>query len=235
MDSEREGREGRNAEGRKRIGHKRSAHSRPTTPARIAASASSRPARNCSASTVRRACARSATDWARSTVSIPSGWCPIRICRSIKAASNWSDAWSEWGAGGGTSTTAWPTRSNSADGIPQARCWKRRGTSLDPELQRLWLCGTGDEHITFTWRRRAARAEVRRQVRGHHSRAAFELSQHQEQDAAAAARKIHADRKLRRLQRRTAESASPRVTLTTTHRKFAEQPSRSLPEVCACR
>ena len=43
---------------------------------------------------------------------------------------------------------------------------------LDPELQQLWLWGTGDEHITFTWRQAALRAQIRRHVRRHHSRAA---------------------------------------------------------------
>jgi DNA polymerase-3 subunit alpha len=45
---------------------------RRTTPARIANSASSPPARNCSASTARTACAASAADWARFTPSIPN-------------------------------------------------------------------------------------------------------------------------------------------------------------------
>ena len=45
----------------------------PTTPAPTAKRASSRPAHNCSASTVRRACVRSAAGWDRSTRSTPSG------------------------------------------------------------------------------------------------------------------------------------------------------------------
>ena len=43
---------------------------------------------------------------------------------------------------------------------------------LTAELQKLWLYGTGDEHITFTWRGGSDADEVRRQVRRDRPRAA---------------------------------------------------------------
>ena len=58
---------------------------RPITPARIAASASSPPARSYSASTARTACAWHATAWANCTASTPSGWSPTPIFRSSTA------------------------------------------------------------------------------------------------------------------------------------------------------
>ena len=74
---------------------------------------------------------------------------------------------------------------------------------LDAELQKLWLWGTGDEHITFTWRQGGVGPEVWRPVRGHHSRAARQAPQLAEQDAAAAARKVHAGDALHRVRWRS--------------------------------
>ena len=61
---------------------------------------------------------------------------------------------------------------------------------LDPELKKLWLYGTGDEHITFTWRSGASGHEIRRHVsKGIVPELLDELSHQQERDAAVGSSK----------------------------------------------
>ena len=106
---------------------------------------------------------------------------------------------------------------------------------LDPKLQHALLWGTGDEHITFTWRSGAVGLQVGRQVRGHHPQAAL---------ASIAPRKSRLQRRqLEKYMRvlgcaschgAAAESAGPRGHASPRRSpQFADQPERSLPEVCA--
>ena len=126
--------------------------SRPTTPARTASSASSRPARSCSASTARRGCVPSATGWARSTVSIRNCWFPTRaiVPAGMRGAARHV-------AGHGALAAAHLPRRGRVPGeeaaaASRARCWKPPGKNSIRAVRDALLWGTGDEHITFTWR-----------------------------------------------------------------------------------
>ena len=98
-------------------------------------------------------------------------------CRSRRAASSCSARGKTWAAGSGTSIKASPTRWSASSGWPAGTLLETPWDELDPELQDVWLWGTGDEHITYTWRGGSVAAQVRRQVRGHHPRAAVKLPQ----------------------------------------------------------
>jgi excinuclease ABC subunit A len=104
---------------------------------------------------------------------------------------------------------------------------------LDPELQKLWLQGTGQDHITFTWRG----GEHGMKYGGH-----FEgiipqlLSRHRTTNSGMQRRQLEKYMSVIRCAgcggaRLNQQARS--VTLTTTHSKFADRPHRSLPEVCA--
>ena len=95
----------------------------------------------------------------------------------------------------------------------------RRATLLETpweempdEHQDLWLWGTGEEHITYTWKTGRANPEVRRPVRRHHPRAAREVSHRRRARCrSASARKVHAGHGLPRLRRSAAQPAGARV------------------------
>ncbi|NIL97985.1 MAG: excinuclease ABC subunit UvrA [Planctomycetales bacterium] len=103
---------------------------------------------------------------------------------------------------------------------------------LDPELQSLWLWGTGEQHITFTWRNGP---------RGSKYGGKFEgiipelLSKY---------RNSHSKPQIRQLEKYMNEVRCPdcqgqrlnrqacAVRIESAHPAFADQASRSLPEVC---
>ena len=104
---------------------------------------------------------------------------------------------------------------------------------LDPQLQELWLSGTGDLHITYTWRQGTS---------GHKYGGRFEgiipllLDKHRNSQSKMQLRQLEkymhvmpcADCGRQRL-----NPQARAVTLTTVHPSFADRPRRSLPEVCA--
>ncbi len=117
----------------------------------------------------------------------------------------------------------------------RARCWKRPGTSSTRELQTLWLWGTGDEHITFTWRSGPIGPQVWRQLRGHHPRAL--LDKYRNTQSKMQLRQLEKYMRVmacERLPRRAAQPAGPRGDAD--HARIRASPTdraRSLPEVCA--
>ncbi len=104
---------------------------------------------------------------------------------------------------------------------------------LDPQLQELWLSGTGDLHVTYTWRQGTS---------GHKYGGRFEgiipllLDKHRNSQSKMQLRQLEkymhvmpcADCGRQRL-----NPQARAVTLTTVHPSFADRPRRSLPEVCA--
>ncbi len=104
---------------------------------------------------------------------------------------------------------------------------------LDPELQQLWLNGTGKEHITFTWRGGAQGTKY-----GGHFEGIIPqlLSRYRTSNSKMQRRQL--EKYMRVIGCAACEGArlNPQarsVTVTTTHAKFADKPTRSLPEVCA--
>src|SRR5262245_53209692 len=104
---------------------------------------------------------------------------------------------------------------------------------LDPALQKLWLFGTGDEHITFTWRQGAA---------GHKYGGRFEgiipslMDKHRNSQSKMQLRQLEKYMQVMPCGQCRGQRLNPQaraVTVTTRHPKFGDQPSRSLPEVCA--
>ena len=89
-------------------------------------------------------------------------------------------------------------------GLPPGTMLETAWEELDAELQHAWLWGTGDEHITFTWRERSVGLQIRRQVRGHHSASCWRSTAQPKPHPAAAVGKIHERRRLRRLRRAAA-------------------------------
>ena len=65
--------------------------------------------------------------------------------------------------------------------------------ALPAELQDVWLWGTGDQHITFTWRGGAAPLKYGGTFAGIVPELRLPVSQHEEFPSAAPARKVHAD------------------------------------------
>ncbi len=81
---------------------------------------------------------------------------------------------------------------------------------LPAELQKLWLWGTGDEHITFTWRNGAHGHKYGGQFEGIIPQLLSRYRNIEKQHAAAAVGKVHERRAVRRVRRGAAQSASPR-------------------------
>ncbi len=104
---------------------------------------------------------------------------------------------------------------------------------LPAELQRLWLWGTGNDHITFTWRSG---------VHGHKYGGRFEgiiphlLSRYRGTNSRIQRRQLEKYMSVVRCGACGGARLGPQarsVKLTTAQAKFADQPTRSLPEVCA--
>ena len=126
--------------------------SRPTTPARRAASASSRRRRSCSASTVRRACVPAATDSAKCTASIRRCWSrtPAKSFKQgcIELLGPWTDMgrWKRHIYQGVADTLEHKL------GLEAGTILETAWEELPPDLQKQVLYGTGDLHVTYTWR-----------------------------------------------------------------------------------
>ena len=103
---------------------------------------------------------------------------------------------------------------------------------LDDALRTFWLWGTGEEHITFTWRQGSSG----RKYGGH-----FEgliprwLDKYRNSQSKMQLRQLEKYMQVMPCEDCGGQRLNPQsraVTVTTRHSKFSEQPSKSLPEVC---
>ena len=117
-------------------------------------------------------------------------------------------------------------------GLPKGSMLESPWGKLDPTLQKLWLWGTGDTHITYTWRQGAA---------GHKYGGRFEgiiptlLDKHRNSQSKMQLRQLEKYMHVMPCGECAGQRLNPQarsVTITATHAKFSERPHRSLPEVC---
>ena len=117
-------------------------------------------------------------------------------------------------------------------GIDQGTMLETPWRILDDDLRRLWLWGTGTEHITFTWRGGSASQKYGGRFEGIIPQL---LSKYRQSENQMHRRQLEKYMKVAPCGScggtRLKEQARA-ITLTTAHAKFAERPSRSLPEVC---
>ena len=153
--------------------------------------ASIRRVRNCSASTARKGCAW-ACDGLGELYTFDPGLLIPDASKCFKAGAfeligPWRDLgrWKRHQFDG--VAERWNANTRCAAGSLLDVPWQE----LSAELQHAWLFGTGDLHITYTWKP-APGAQVWRDVRGHHPGIAQQVSQLQERHAAAAVGKVHA-------------------------------------------
>jgi excinuclease ABC subunit A len=104
---------------------------------------------------------------------------------------------------------------------------------LDPELRNVWLYGTGQEHITFTWRGGAHGMKY-----GGHFEGIIPqlLSRHRSTNSSMQRRQLEKYMSVIRCAGCGGARLNPQarsVMITTANPKFADRPVRSLPEVCA--
>jgi excinuclease ABC subunit A len=103
---------------------------------------------------------------------------------------------------------------------------------LDDALRRLWLWGTGAEHITFTWRGGSSAQKYGGRFEGIIPQL---LSKYRQSENPMHRRQLEKYMKVAACGScggtRLKEQARA-ITLTTVHPKFADAPARSLPEVC---
>jgi len=106
--------------------------------------------------------------------------------------------------------------------------WK----DLPKKLQQLWLWGTGDEHITFTWRGGAS---------GHKYGGRFEglipewLEKYRNSQSKMQIRQLEKFMQVMCCEDCGGERLNPQarsVKITSRHERFRDRPARSLPEVC---
>ena len=104
---------------------------------------------------------------------------------------------------------------------------------LDASLQNLWLWGTGDVHVTYTWRSGAA---------GHKYGGRFEglipnlLDKYRNSQSTIQLRQLEKYMQVMHCADCNGQRLNPQaraVTLVSRHPKFAASPKRSLPGVCA--
>jgi len=104
---------------------------------------------------------------------------------------------------------------------------------LPAELQNFWLHGTGQEHITFTWRNGPQGMKY-----GGHFEGIIPqlLSRHRSTNSKMQQRQLEKYMSVIRCATCTGARLNPQarsVTISSAHSKFADKPARSLPEVCA--
>ena len=88
-------------------------------------------------------------------------------------------------------------------GLPPGTVLETAWEELDPKLQHALLWGTGDEHITFTWRSGPSGYKWGGKFEGIIPKLLSQYRTTQEPAAAPAARKVHAHARLRPLPRRS--------------------------------
>ncbi len=116
--------------------------------------------------------------------------------------------------------------------LPEGTMLETPWQELSPELQNLWLHGTGDLHITFTWR-----SGGHGQKYGGHFEGIIPqlLSRHRNSQSKMQIRQLEKHMSVLDCPECHGGRLNPQaaaVRLTTRHPQFAEQPARSLPEVC---
>ena len=184
--------------------------SRRTTPARPAGSASTRPARSCSASTARRGCARRATAWASGTTSTPTCSCPTRRCRSGTGRSSRSGRSRRWASGGGTSSKGSPPTSRpTADGPPKGAMLKGPWQRPRPEMAARLAARHGRPGDRLPLAEPGQALVARREVGGRRHRAARQVSRRRPAARPGPARAVHAEHDLPRLPGRAAQPPRP--------------------------
>ncbi|HZZ29227.1 MAG TPA: excinuclease ABC subunit UvrA, partial [Pirellulales bacterium] len=104
---------------------------------------------------------------------------------------------------------------------------------LSPELQKLWLYGTGEQHITFTWRNGPQGMKY-----GGHFEGIIPqlLSRHRNTNSKMQQRQLEKYMSVIRCATCHGARLNPQacsVTLSSADLQFADRPARSLPEVCA--
>ncbi len=104
---------------------------------------------------------------------------------------------------------------------------------LPEELRNFWLHGTGDEHITFTWRNGPQGMKY-----GGHFEGIIPqlLSRHRTTNSKMQQRQLEKYMNVIRCSACNGARLNPQarsVTISTAHPKFVERPARSLPEVCS--
>jgi len=104
---------------------------------------------------------------------------------------------------------------------------------LDPALQELLLWGTGETHITFTWRKGSAPTKYG----GHYEGIIPELlSKYRNSQSKMQRRQLEKYMRVVRCPACEGQRLNPQarsVTVTTASEHFADQPQRSLPDVCS--
>jgi excinuclease ABC subunit A len=117
-------------------------------------------------------------------------------------------------------------------GLPPGKMLETPWRDLDPALQKLWLWGTGDQHITFTWRSGHNPQKYGRKFDGiiPELLAKYRTSYGQMQTR-------YFEQWMHSVECQSCHGArlNPQaraVTITTQSPKFTDQPSRALPEVC---
>ncbi len=117
-------------------------------------------------------------------------------------------------------------------GIDQGTMLESPWGRLDDELQRVWLWGTAGEHITFTWRGGNSPQKYGGKYEGIIPQL---LSRYRQSENAMHRRQLEKYMKVAPCGAcggaRLKEQARA-ITLTTANPRFAENPARSLPEVC---
>jgi excinuclease ABC subunit A len=117
--------------------------------------------------------------------------------------------------------------------LPKGTMLDTPWSALDPALQNLWLFGTGDEHVTFTWRSGAS---------GHKYGGRFEgiiptlLDKYRNSQSKMQLRQLEKYMQVMHCADCDGQRLNPQaraVTITSKHPKFASSASRSLPAVCA--
>ncbi len=114
------------------------------------------------------------------------------------------------------------------DGVLLETPWN----DLPPEQQNIWLWGTGDEHITYTWRKGASPQKYGGTYEGIIPDL---LSKYGSTKSKMQIRQLQKYMSIICCPDCTGERLNPQarsVTLTTASERFAEQTGRSLPEVC---
>ena len=92
----------------------------------------------------------------------------------------------------------------------RARCWKRPGKNSTAKLQHALLWGTGDEHITFTWRSGPSGYKWGGTFEGIIPKLLAQYRTTQEPPATPPVGKVHVHPRLQRLRRAAAQRRRPR-------------------------
>jgi excinuclease ABC subunit A len=117
-------------------------------------------------------------------------------------------------------------------GLPKGTMLETPWRELDHAVQQWWLYGTGDEHITFTWRQGAS---------GHKYGGRFEgiipalEDKHRASQSKMQVRQLEKYMHVMHCAVCDGQRLNPQaraVTLSSGHPRFAERRARSLPEVC---